>query len=332
MEEISISKLSPSVLKRLAKGLPIRLQDGQDVKLIVDKSALKKLKNSFMKGKGITKTFNEREIKENLKMEGKGIFGDRFDKWLDRMGDKTGFRLKKYAYKLGDVMKPVVKTGIAAALTAGAAAATPILAESPAAGLIPALPAAVAAGSYAANEFLDKPSAFGVGSGLYAQGKGLYAQGEGLYAGSGIYATGKGFYDPNGNYHPNRKMLHRHNFNIERNKKVGGSGLYASTNRIKGRGKKLLDQTFTANEAIDFFKKDLPDAIQGKGRKIQSNFGGGQLQRNIPKNENASIGLGGTLLSKREQHPAMVSQPWRERFAWSSTLPVKYQQFHNGLQ
>lgn len=330
MEEISISKLSPSVLKRLAKGLPVRLQGGQDVKLIVDKSAIKKLKNSFMKGKGVRKAFNEKEIKENIKMEGRGIFGDRFDKFLDRLGDKSGFRLKKYAYKLGDAIKPVVKAGIATALTAGATALVPLMAESPVAGLIPALPGAVAGASYVANEFLDNPSSFGVGSGLYAQGKGLYAQGEGLYAGSGIYATGKGFYNANGIYHPNQKMLHRHNFNIERNKKVGGSGLYAST--IKGRGKKLLDQTFSANEAIDFFKKDLPDAIQGKGRKVQSNFGGGQLQRNVPKNENASIGLGGTLLSKREQHPAMVSQPWRERFAWSSTLPVKYQQFHNGLQ
>ena len=101
---------------------------------------------------------------------------------------------------------------------------------------------------------------------------------------------------------------------------------------MKGRGKKVLDQKFSMNEAIDFFTEDLPNAISGKGRRVPSNFGGGQLQRNVPKDELASVGLGGTLLSRMEQHPAMRSQPYSEHFRWGSTLPVKYQQFSNGLQ
>ena len=322
MEEISVSKLTPSVLKRLADGLPVKLKQGV-IKLIVDKSSKKKMESSFMKGKGLLKKFNIKEIEENLKLKGSGIFGDRFDKFLTRLGNKTGFNLKKHAYQLGDALKPAVKAGIASALTAGATAATPFLAES-APGLIPALPAAVIATSAIANKFLDKPKDFGVGSGLYSQG-------EGLYAGSGIYASGGGFYDSLGQFHPNKKLTNSHNYDKMKHMVNSGGGLYSST-PMKGRGKKILDQKFSVNEAIDFFKEDLPNAIQGKGRKINSNFGGGQLQRNVPKNELASVGLGGTLLSRMEQHPAMRSQPYSEHFRWSSTLPKKYQQFNNGLQ
>ena len=315
MEEISVSKLSPSVLKRLAEGLPVKIKQGV-IKMLVDKSSRNKIKKSFMKGKGLLKKFNMKEIEENLKMEGKGIFGDRFDKFLTRLGNKTGFNLKKHAYQLGDVLKPAVKAGIVTALTAGATAVTPFLAES-APSLIPALPAGVLATSALANKFLDKPKDFGVGSGLYA--------------GSGIYASGRGFYDTEGQFHPNKRLTNSHNYDKNRQMKNSGSGLYASTT-MKGRGKKVLDQKFSMNEAIDFFTEDLPNAIQGKGRRVNSNFGGGQLQRNVPKNEFASVGLGGTLLSRMEQHPAMRSQPYSEHFRWGSTLPVKYQQFSNGLQ
>ena len=331
MEEINISKLASGVLNRLAKGQPIRLKGGDDMKILVDKSAIDKIRKAFMKGKGISKSFNEKEVQANLEMKGSGVFGKRFNKFLDRLGDKSGFRLKKYAYQVGDVLKPAVKAGIASALTAGATAigtAAPVTA--------PYLPAAVAAGSYAANRFLDKPSDFGVGSGLYAQGSGLYAQ-------------GGGFYDSEGNYHGNKMMKNRFNFN----KITRGEGLYAQQQQqmkgrggksivdrwltgddtIQGRGKNILDQSFTVRDAIKFVKKDIPDAIAGKGvRTIRQPFGGGQLQRNVPKNEYASVGLGGTLLHRSEQHPALRSQPYSVNFQWGSTLPKAYQQFNNGLQ
>jgi hypothetical protein len=305
MEEINISKLTPRVLSRLAKGLPVKLKDGNDVKVIVDKAEGKKILKSFMKGKGMTKAFTKREIEANTKMGGKGIFGERFDKFLSRLG------IKKAAYKIGDVLKPAVKGAVASALTAGAAAAAPLMAETPAAGLIPALPAAVVAGTKLASDFLDKPSDYGVGSGIYAQGG--------------------GHYDADGTYHPNKALTSRHNFNKHR--ALGkGEGLYAQP-KAKGRGKKLLDQSFTPKEAIKFFKEDIPNALQGKGRKMPPNFTGGALKRNIShEHELASVGIGGTLLSNFEQHPAQRSQPWSQNFRWSNTFPKYYQQFSNGLQ
>ena len=86
-----------------------------------------------------------------------------------------------------------------------------------------------------AGDFLDKPSDFGVGSGLYA--------------GTGIYARGGGHYDADGTYHPNKALTHKHNFNLHRNLRHAlgkGEGLYAQP-KVRGRGKKLLDQSFTPN-------------------------------------------------------------------------------------
>lgn len=326
MEEIGISKLSPAVLGRIRKGSPVRIKGGDDMKLLVDKKSSRKIQNAFSKGKTITKKLSQEELEANAReIKGAGIFGDRFDRYLKKLGDKTGFSLKKHAYKLGDTIKPAVKAGIATALTAGATALTPFLAET-APNAIPYLPAVVAGTTKIASDFLDKPSDFGVGSGLYA-GKGLYAsklRGSGLYAGvkgSGVTAEGGGFYDAEGTYHPNKALTTRHNFNKMKKKE------------IKGTGKKLLDQKFSVKEAIDFFKEDLPNAIQGKGRKVARNFGGGQIRRNIPKEEEGgSVGLGGTLLHSSEQHPALRSQPYSVHFQWGSTLPPRFQTFNNGLQ
>ena len=45
MEEISISKLTPKVLSRLAKNLPIRIKSGDDSKLVVDTKEAKSKKD-----------------------------------------------------------------------------------------------------------------------------------------------------------------------------------------------------------------------------------------------------------------------------------------------
>jgi hypothetical protein len=127
MEEINISKLTPKVLSRLADGLPIRIKGGHDVKLVIDKNSSRKIKNAFFKGKGITKSFSPSEIDENMKLAGKGIFGKRFDKFLKRLGKKAGFNVKKAVYKVGDVIKPIVKKTIKSGLDAVASVADPML-------------------------------------------------------------------------------------------------------------------------------------------------------------------------------------------------------------
>ena len=76
-------------------------------------------------------------------IEGEGIFGKQFDKALNKHG------LRKGAYKVGDVAKPLVKQALSAGV-AMAAMQVPMLA-----------PGFLAVGGLA-NDYLDNPSSFGV--------------------------------------------------------------------------------------------------------------------------------------------------------------------------
>ena len=363
MEEISISKLSPKVLSRLEKNLPIRIKKGDDSKLVVDTKEAKRILKNFIKGKGVTKAFSDKEIEENATIGGKGIFGKRFDKFLKRLGKKTGINVKKAVYAVGDVIKPFAKQAIKSGLDAVANVADPFLGN---VGIASTITDGI---SKKADQFLDKPSDFGIGGrqkkesdleyidrtipdsilknrspthdsqsdldyiNNFGMGSGLYAGGSGLYAGAGLYATGRGFYSPEGTYHPNNVLTHRHNFNKHRDieNSMAGNGLYAQTH-IKGGSffgdiRKSVSQGKKAISAITKVRPAL-----SKVTHISNNFGGGQLQRNVPRNEIASIGLGGNVLSEFEQPVHMRSQPYSTHFAWGNTLPKYYQQFNNGLQ
>ena len=298
MEEIGIKKPSSKVLAKMVKGLPFRIQNGDEMSIAVNKTKLRKIGNAFRKMKGITVSLSPNEVMKSREIVGTGIFGKKFDKLLDNVGKATGVPAKQIAYRFGDEMKPAVKAAVRGALTAGGVALASAAPEA-----IPVIPLMVNGGAYVANSFLDDPSSFGVGKGLYA------TRGRGLYAGGALYAS-----------------------------------------KIRGRGanKRLLNQQFSVKEAGDFLGKELPNAIQGKGvraidqkfsvkdgvhmfsKEIPRAFGGGQLQRNIPDNEFASIGLGGTLLSDREQHQALQSQPFATNYNMANSLPPSYQKYHQG--
>ena len=294
MEEIGIKKPSTKVLAKMIKGLPFRIQNGDEMSIAVNKTKLRKIGNAFSKKKGITVSLSPDEVMKSKEIVGSGIFGKKFDKLLDNVGKGTGVPAKQIAYRFGDQMKPAVKAAVRGALTAGGVALASSAPEA-----IPLIPLMVNGGAYVANSFLDDPSSFGVGNGLYA------SRGRGLYAGTGLYAS-----------------------------------------RMKGRGKRLLDQQFSVKEAGNFLATELPNAIEGKGiraidqkfsvkdavhtfsKEIPRAFGGGQLQRN--SSNFASIGLGGTLLSDREQHQALQSQPFATNYNMANSLPVSYQKYHQG--
>lgn len=300
MEEIDISKLSSAVLARMKKGQPVRIREGSDMKLMVSMPTLKKMSRAFAKGKTITHKLSQAELEANAQMKGRGIFSDRYDKFLGKVKDATGIDAKKYSNKAFEYINPALKTGVSSLLTAGATALGTAQPE-----LIPYLPGGVVAGSYLANDVIDNPRSYGLG----------------------LYASGRGMYDSEGTFHPSPNQINRFNYNKMKQK---GEGLYAQRN-MKGRGTKLLDQKFTGNDVVKFFRDDIPNAIQGKGRKIPQTAGGGQRRRNNPPVEIGGLGRGGTLVSPFAQHPALQSQPYSVNFQWATTLPEKYSTFHNGL-
>ena len=71
MDTISISKLSKQALKKLEKGLPVRVKAGEGHTLELDSGKVAKLKKAFDKAKGMTLTLNEKEVTKSI---GAGLF------------------------------------------------------------------------------------------------------------------------------------------------------------------------------------------------------------------------------------------------------------------
>ena len=71
MDTISISKLSKQALRKLEKGLPVRVKAGEGHTLELDSSKVAKLKKAFDKAKGMTLSLNEKEVAKSL---GAGLF------------------------------------------------------------------------------------------------------------------------------------------------------------------------------------------------------------------------------------------------------------------
>ena len=122
MKIIRISA-SPKQLSRLRNGHKVRVKnamEGTGFQLVVSPDKYDTLSRSFAKGKGSEVQLSLDELQANRGIEGEGIFGKKFDKFLSKVG------IKKEVYKLGDKIKEPVKKAIRTVLkgapTAGATA------------------------------------------------------------------------------------------------------------------------------------------------------------------------------------------------------------------
>ena len=71
MDSISISQLSKQALRKLQKGLPVRVKKGKAHTLEMDASKVAKVKKAFDKSKGMTITLDDKEVKMSV---GAGLF------------------------------------------------------------------------------------------------------------------------------------------------------------------------------------------------------------------------------------------------------------------
>jgi len=182
---VGIRPLSKQSLAKLRKGMPVRINQGQQ-QLMVAPSRLSKIQKAFGKMKGTQLALSPEEIE----MNGEGIFGKAFDKVLKKVG------IKKAVYKAGDKIKPIVKQ----AVDKGASALSMYA---------PALRAGINPLADLTKDYLDRPTYYqknkgrnalralkniGVKAGTQiAREQAMkYAMGEGLYAGNGLYAGGEG--------------------------------------------------------------------------------------------------------------------------------------------
>jgi len=139
---LEIQKPSANALSKMRRGKPVRISAGSGFPVVVNSDRLNEIGKKFARGAKHTLAMTEDELKKNYEhISGNGIFGKKFDKTLEKHG------LKKAAYHLADMAKPMVKGGIDT-LAGMAAVAQPELA-----------PLAMGA-AYFANGYLDHPDAY----------------------------------------------------------------------------------------------------------------------------------------------------------------------------
>jgi hypothetical protein len=200
-------KASQGQLSKLRNGHKVRVKpamEGEGICLIVNPENYNRITRTFNKGKGSEISLSPQEIQENKEasemMEGKGIFGKKFDRKLKKVLGKRG---SKAVYGFSrKVLRPIVKRGLTTGLTALGTMATT-------AGVPPQLVAPAVAGlNKLGGDYIDNPTKFQRGNvGDIAKGYATdYAKqqlkgavndiisdqmrGEGLYAGRGLYAGG----------------------------------------------------------------------------------------------------------------------------------------------
>jgi len=155
---------SPKQLSKLRRGHPVRIKpamNGEGFNLIVHPSRYDTITRTFSRGKGMEIALAPEEILANQQaaptMEGSGIFGRKFDKFLEQNG------LRDVAYKLGDVAKPAVKAALLGAIGAGAttlAGSQLVATGGLGAGAVPAIALGAAGLGTAVNDYLDNPGRF----------------------------------------------------------------------------------------------------------------------------------------------------------------------------
>jgi len=148
--------MSRKQISKLRNGHKVRVKppmEGEGVCVIVRPETYNLVSRTFGRGKGLELSLSPEELQLNKteasSMEGKGIFGPAFDRFLERKG------LKKAVYKIGDQLKPAAKTALIGALTAGGAS---LATANPA--LIPYIPGGVAALSSLGLDYIENPNSY----------------------------------------------------------------------------------------------------------------------------------------------------------------------------
>ena len=152
MEEIPIAPLTASHKRKMVKGQPFRIKHGGAV-MLVKPHRVPKIMKAFKNGKSHTISMTDEEVHAN----GGSIFGDRFDRFLNKHG------VKKAVYAVGDQLKPVAKAGITAGILGGAAALSGLetfATGGAGASLVPAIGVGALGLSALANDYIDNPKKY----------------------------------------------------------------------------------------------------------------------------------------------------------------------------
>lgn len=160
MEKVEI-QISPKQKSKLRNGHKVRIKkpemEGGGMNLIVSPMNFSLITKAFTRNKGAEIVLSPEEILANKDqapaMEGKGIFGSKFDAGVEKAIGRKG---KKKVYGFAkDVLNPIAKTALYAGIATGATALSAAQPE-----LIPIIAPVAAGTADFLSDYLDKPSDF----------------------------------------------------------------------------------------------------------------------------------------------------------------------------
>jgi hypothetical protein len=312
-------------INKLKKGGKIRTKkaiQGQGFNLIVDPSTFDILSRTFSRGNNISLQLSPQEIAANEEaepdMQGSGIFGHKFDNYLEKKG------VKKLAYKIGDALKPGLKAGILGGLAAGstALAGTELIASGGlGAGAIPLIYGTAGSLGVLANDYIDNPKKYqtNVGGPINKiSAHNLQGQTE------------------------TNKLLNYlstetgQKYNALSEAALGNAMAEMDRSQFMAANTDSLKNTFNASpnttDTPHKIKLNVSPNTTNTAFKVKTSGAGLRHKVSRGKREVSSITHKGTFVGGSIfMHPAMKSQPFSANFQFRHTLPPAYQNKGSGL-
>jgi len=308
MKHILTVECSTPQMHKMRKGKKVRVKHGMGCHIIVKPETYDIAMRAFNKGNGTDLKLDEEELERNLSLTpeehqalgdyhgtGGGIFGPKFDRFLEKHG------VRDLAYQVGDKIKPYAKAATVGAITAGAAGLGGLATFGSGGTLAPLAPyliPAAAALSAGAVDYIDNPDKY-------------------HHAISKVKEMRK--HGPNTLEHSEAKA-HANNLI---NEHLGTNYDYMNRAGLQSAG---------ANEMLS--KMNNSGIAQRYEAPVSSSadiYGYGMHHTRHKKLiEGGTIGLNGNHVNYFPQ--ALVSQPLTANFSMSHMLPVQFQQFNNGGQ
>ena len=292
-------KVSPKQISKLRNGHRVRIKpptmEGEGVCMIVNPANYDIINRTFSRSKGLEIALSPQEILANQEaspqMEGQGIFGKKFDRWL---GKTIGKDNQRAIYGAARQFLPVAQGALTAGLTAGGTALGAFQPE-----LIPFIPGGVAALSALGSDYLANPSSYQSNAG------GSRAKLAKNMAGRMI--QDRALQEINAQTGANLGALDR--ASIEQ----------ALANKARGEMNKMAVQQ---KQSLDNYYGNMFDGIEGNGL-YAGRVRGGSMRRT-----GGAVGLNGSMINT--QSPALRSQPFSANFQFQHTLPPNFQKFSRG--
>lgn len=294
---------SPKQLSKLRNGHRVRIRpavEGKGVCVVVNPSNYDLITRTFTRNKGLEISLSPEELVANQEvageMEGKGIFGKKFDRMV---GKVLGKKAQRQLYGTAREYLPLAQAGLTAGLGAAGTALGAVQPE-----LIPFIPAGVAGLSALGSDYLANPSSYqsNAGGSKARLAKDL----------AGRMIQDRALQEINSATGANLGALDR------------ASIQSAITNKALGE---LNKSAIQQKQSLDAYYGNMFDGIEGNGLYAAKGRGLGLGMRG--RRCGGAIGLNGGMV-QNAMPPALRSQPFGANFQFQHTLPPAFQKFSKG--